>query len=148
MATKKILVTVSGSGAIPELGYICAPIVNPCRLDIDKVSKMVTAGRKVYAVNPNNPNERVLLTPSTVYEDNFAKKETPVPASAPKADKKVETKPEPVPETKAETKTEPVVEKTDKQEKNYNKSSSKKDKTNEPKATVTPDASADDFFKK
>ena len=30
MATKKILVTVSGSGAIPELGYICAPIVNPC----------------------------------------------------------------------------------------------------------------------
>lgn len=146
MATKKILVTVGGSGAIPELGYICAPIVNPCRLDIDKVSKMVTAGRKVYAVNPNDLNERVLLTASTVYEDVFAKKETP--AAAPVANKKVETKPESVPETKAETKTEPVVEKTDKQEKNYNKSSSKKDKTNEPKATVTPDASADDFFKK
>ena len=146
MATKKILVTVGGSGAIPELGYICAPIVNPCRLDIDKVSKMVTAGRKVYAVNPNDLNERVLLTASTVYEDVFAKKETP--AVAPVANKKVETKPEPVPETKAETKTEPVVEKTEKQEKNYNKSGSKKDKTNEPKAAVTPDASSDDFFKK
>ena len=65
MANKKKLVTVGGSGAIPELGYICAPIVNPCPIDIDKVSKMVTAGRKVYAVNPSNPNERVLLTPST-----------------------------------------------------------------------------------
>lgn len=140
MATKKILVTVSGSGAIPELGYICAPIVNPCRLDIDKVSKMVTAGRKVYAVNPNDLSERVLLTPSTVYEDVFAKKETP----APKAVKKVE----PTADPNVDTKTEPVVEKTEKQDKNYNKSGSKKDKTNEPKATVTPDASADDFFKK
>ena len=140
MATKKILVTVSGSGAIPELGYICAPIVNPCRLDIDKVSKMVTAGRKVYAVNPNDLNERILLTASTVYEDVFAKKETP----APKADKKTD----PTAELKVDTKTEPVVEKTDKQENNYNKSGSKKDKTNEPKAAVTPDASADDFFKK
>ena len=142
MATKKILVTVSGSGAIPELGYICAPIVNPCRLDIDKVSKMVTAGRKVYAVNPNDLSERVLLTPSTVYEDVFAKKETPAPA--PKAVKKVE----PTVDPNVDTNTEPVVEKTEKQDKNYNKSGSKKDKTNEPKATVTPDASADDFFKK
>lgn len=142
MATKKILVTVSGSGAIPELGYICAPIVNPCPLDIDKVSKMVTAGRKVYAVNPNDLSERVLLTPSTVYEDVFAKKETPAPA--PKAVKKVE----PTADPNVDTKTEPVVEKTEKQDKNYNKSGSKKDKTNEPKATVTPDASADDFFKK
>ena len=141
MANKKKLVTVGGSGAIPELGYICAPIVNPCPIDIDKVSKMVTAGRKVYAVNPSNPNERVLLTPSTVYEDNFAKKETPAPA--PKADKTVVPKVEVNPEVK------PVAEKTEKQDKNYNKSGSKKDKNNETKTAVTvaPDASADDFFK-
>lgn len=133
MSTKK-LVTVGGSGAIPELGYICAPIINPCPIDIDKVSSMVNHGRKVYAVNPNNTDERVLLTPSTVYEDNFAPKVT-----AP------ETKTVPAP---VEKKVEAKVEKSnDKQSKNHNKYESKKD-TAEVKTPVTPDATSEDFFSK
>ena len=69
-AVKK-LVTISGTGAIPELGYITAPIINPTKIDVEILRKMVTRGAKVYEVNPKKPDEKILLTVKNVMTDNF-----------------------------------------------------------------------------
>ena len=140
MSNTKKLVTIGGSGAIPELGYICAPIINPCKIDIDKVSKIVCSGRKVYAVNPADQTQKVLLTPSTVYIDNFA-------------DKKVATATATAEVKTGAPKTEPVVEKhmTKAERKAAARAAAAEAaeaKVEEPKAEpIAPDASAADFFK-
>lgn len=82
----KKLVTVMSAGSIRELGGIGGPIMNPCRISIDKVKRMVLAGRKVYEHNPANTDEKVLLTEDNVLANNFSSNSTPVaPTPTPSA---------------------------------------------------------------
>lgn len=61
-STDKKLVVVLDAGALPELGYICGPILHPSKIRIDLIQKLVSNRRTVYECNPTNPEERVKLT--------------------------------------------------------------------------------------
>lgn len=61
-STDKKLVVVLDAGALPELGYICGPILHPSKVRIDLIQKLVSNRRTVYECNPANPEERVKLT--------------------------------------------------------------------------------------
>ena len=95
------LVVIRGSGNIPELGNICAPVLTPQRVAVGKLAKIISSGLVVMEVNPNNKNERVRLTISNLRNDNF-----PAAAAAP-AVKTVEEKAEQPAPAKAEAK--PVI---------------------------------------
>lgn len=119
------LVVIRGSGNIPELGNICAPVLTPQRVAISKLAKIISSGLVVMEVNPKNKDERVRLTISNLRNDNFPeapaakaveeKAEQPAPAKAEvkpavpakKEEKKVEAAPakaEAKPEVKVEAK--------------------------------------------
>ena len=106
---EKKLVIVKDSGPIPELSFICGPILNPTRIDIGVIAKMVGAGRTVYECNPFNTKDQVLLDITNVKSNNFTtetvstKDETVVE----KVKEEVKETPEPVQET--------VVEETEKE---------------------------------
>lgn len=67
---KKLVVVLDG-GTIPELNYICGPILNPCKLPIEAIQKLVINKRTVFECNPNNPSERIQLTTRNVKKNNF-----------------------------------------------------------------------------
>lgn len=67
---KKLVVVLDG-GTIPELNYICGPILNPCKLPIESIQKLVINKRTVFECNPNNPSERIQLTTRNVKKNNF-----------------------------------------------------------------------------
>lgn len=98
------LITIAGSGAIPELGNITAPILNPTRVSINKVTRIVNSGRVVYEHDPDNVSKKVRLTTANcrerIFGDTAAKATTPTPAPAPSQ------KPAPAPEKAKETKQE------------------------------------------
>ena len=68
---KTKFVTIETNGHISELGGIAGPILHPCLVDLDLVIQMVNNRKKVYEVNPNNPNEKVLLSLRNVRNENF-----------------------------------------------------------------------------
>lgn len=70
-AQDKKLVVLHDAGSIPELNYICGPILNPCKLPIETIQKLVINKRTVYECNPNNTNERIRLTTRNVKKNNF-----------------------------------------------------------------------------
>lgn len=97
------LVSVGGSGAIFELGGISAPIVNPTRLPIAKIVKIVASGRPVYEHNPKKPSEKIRLTIANAREKNFvveAPKAAPVQSTKPTAVTPTPAKVEPKKEEK------------------------------------------------
>lgn len=70
-AEKEKLIVVESYGSITELGGISGPILNPCRVPISTIVRMVNNHRKVYEVNPSNYSERIRLTLKNVKTDNF-----------------------------------------------------------------------------
>lgn len=112
------LVIIKGSGNIREMGNICAPILNPQYVSISIIAKLVSSGRTVLEVNPDDRNQTVQLTLANVRSDNFPKpaaapaapaKTEPTKTTAPaakKEEKKVEAKPAAATPAKVETKTE------------------------------------------
>ncbi len=74
------LVIIKGSGNIRELGNICAPILTPQYVDVSTVAKIVSSGRTVLEVNPDNRNETIKLTLSNVRTANFKTAEPAAPA--------------------------------------------------------------------
>ena len=135
----KKFITVKTSGPLPELGHITGPVIHPWWVDVEKVVTLIHNGRKVYEVNPNNKEERVLLTLKNVRLNNFAKEvKEPQVVSAPKVETptKVDDK-KPV-ETKKEV-TKEVAEPTKKEEV----------KAEEPKVETKPqEEKKSDFTKK
>lgn len=65
------LVIVQNNGALSELGGISGPILNPCRLDVATIIRMINNHRRVYEVNPNNHSEKVLLSLKNATSKNF-----------------------------------------------------------------------------
>ena len=68
---KEKLVVIKSIGTIAELGGISGPIINPCRVDINTIVRMITSHRAVYEVNPNNKSEMVKLNIHNGMENNF-----------------------------------------------------------------------------
>ena len=106
---EKKLVIVKDSGPIPELSFICGPVLNPTRIDIGVIAKMVGAGRTVYECNPFNTKDQVLLDITNVKSNNFTTETFSTKDETVVEEVKEETKetPEPVQET--------VVEETEKE---------------------------------
>ena len=106
---EKKLVIVKDSGPIPELSFICGPILNPTRIDIGVIAKMVGAGRTVYECNPFNTKDQVLLDITNVKSNNFTTETVSTNDETVVEEVKEEVKetPEPVQET--------VVEETEKE---------------------------------
>jgi len=65
------LVVVMNGGVIPELGYLCGPILSPSLIRIDAIVRMIANGKEVYECNPNNTSERVRLRMRNVKANNF-----------------------------------------------------------------------------
>lgn len=102
------LVVIDSMGSIEELGGISGPIINPTRLPVSIITKLITSRKKVFEVNPANLSERIRLTMQNVRTVNFKQVSPKVKANvAPsvKTDKKVS---EPVSPKKEEKKTEAV----------------------------------------
>lgn len=106
---EKKLVIVKDSGPIPELSFICGPVLNPTRIDIGVIAKMVGAGRTVYECNPFNTKDQVLLDITNVKSNNFTTETVSTKDETVIEEVKEEVKetPEPVQET--------VVEETEKE---------------------------------
>ena len=110
------LVIIRGSGNIRELGNICAPVLTPQRVALSKIAKIISGGRVVMEVNPDNRNEMVKLTISNLRQNNFPKADVaadpaPVTAEPAKVEEKKVTTPAPVvkkEEKKPEVKAEPA----------------------------------------
>lgn len=66
---------IKTNGPIVEMGNINGPVLMPCRITLDVLSKMVANGKVVYEINPKNPDEQVKLTVHNVMNDNFMTKE-------------------------------------------------------------------------
>lgn len=67
---KKRKCDVLSNGPIPELGFVTGPVYN-CNLVTDTIVKLVSNGRRVYEINPNNPKDKVLLTVATCSTSAF-----------------------------------------------------------------------------
>lgn len=67
---KKRKCDVLSNGPLPELGFVTGPVYN-CNLVTDTIVRLVSNGRKVYEINPNNPKEKVLLTVATCSTSPF-----------------------------------------------------------------------------
>lgn len=101
---EKKLVIVKDSGPIPELSFICGPVLNPTRIDIGVIAKMVGAGRTVYECNPFNTKDQVLLDITNVKSNNFTTETVSTKDETVVEEVKEEVKetPEPVQETVVE----------------------------------------------
>lgn len=75
------LVTIASKGSINELGGISGPVINPCRLSVETIVKLINGHKKVYEVNPANKSERLLLNLKNVKMQNFPEKANPVVAA-------------------------------------------------------------------
>ena len=78
---KTKLVTIASKGSISELGGISGPVINPCRLSVETIIKLINGHKKVYEVNPANKSERLLLNLKNVKMQNFPEKANPVVAA-------------------------------------------------------------------
>ena len=67
----KKLVNIKTHGPIKEMGHIVGPILVPCKIDVEKIEKMLKNGKTIVEVNPNNHDERVSLNLDNLRSDNF-----------------------------------------------------------------------------
>lgn len=67
----KKLVVIQSIGALPELGGISGPIINPSLIGVDTIVRLLNNHRAVYEVNPANLKERVRLNLKNVKRENF-----------------------------------------------------------------------------
>ena len=90
---KTKLVTIASKGSIPELGGISGPVINPCKLSIETIVRLINGHKKVYEVNPANKSEKLLLNLKNVKMQNFPEKvnSTVTPNLAPNAKKDAPT---------------------------------------------------------
>lgn len=97
----KKLITIETAGPLSELGGISGPIINPCYVELTKIVRLVNGHKKVYEVNPNNHDDKILLTLRNVREENFKKevKEQKVKPIDPKPVEKAGKKETPKTET-------------------------------------------------
>jgi len=79
---------VISNGAIAELGFINGPVYG-CRLTTDTIVRLVSNGRKVYEIDPTNPDKKVLLTVTTCSKPAFN-----VVTEAPKNENPIVSKPD------------------------------------------------------
>lgn len=75
------LVVIETIGTINELGGISGPVLNPSLQPISTLVRMVYNRKKVYEVNPNNYNDRVLLTLKNVRANNFPESNNKIKAN-------------------------------------------------------------------
>ena len=69
---EKKLVVIMGSGCLPELGFISAPVLNPTKISTKIIASIIGRGQnKTYEVNPLNTDERIMLSSKNVYSENF-----------------------------------------------------------------------------
>lgn len=68
---KKKLVTVEYNGSITELGGISGPIINPCKIAISTLVKMLHNGKKIFEVNPADTTKKIRLSLSNVNKKNY-----------------------------------------------------------------------------
>ena len=87
---KTKLVIVKYPKAIPELGGIAGPIVNPFKLPISLINRLVTKHRGVFEVNPENYSETIPLNFKNINKENFTPKKK---VTTPIITKKFENKP-------------------------------------------------------
>ena len=88
------LVTINSKGSLPELGGISGPVINPCKLPIETIVKLLNGHKKVYEVNPANKSERVALTLQNVRSVNFVTRKPAAKANVAPAAKTVAPKTE------------------------------------------------------
>lgn len=69
---RKKLVCIKTSGPIVELGCLTGPI-RSARVNIATLMLMIQNGKKVYEINPANPNEMIQLNMVNVTKNNFEK---------------------------------------------------------------------------
>lgn len=65
------LVVVKDSGPIPELNFICGPILVPTKIELKTIIKMIGNGRSVFECNPSNTDDQVKLELTNVKNNNF-----------------------------------------------------------------------------
>ena len=99
-ATK--LVVVETYGSISELGGINGPILNPAKIDIDLIVRMINNNKKVFEVNPKNYSERVRLTLKNARTVNFDNAKPAVVTTKPVTAKKTTSTAAPTTEAKKE----------------------------------------------
>lgn len=78
---KEKLIVVESYGSLSELGGISGPILNPCRVPISTIVRMINNHRKVFEVNPTKYSDRIRLTLKNVKTDNFPVPNTQVKAN-------------------------------------------------------------------
>lgn len=74
---EKKLIKVMYAGVIPELGFILGPIIHPYKVDMETVGRLVSNNRKVFEVNPEKPEQEVLLTTKNYKLNNFTGTKAP-----------------------------------------------------------------------
>lgn len=76
MASKEAekLVVIYSKGEIPELGYINGPILNPCKVSISILNRLINKRRDVREVNPEDHSQMVQLNLRNLKTNNFPKK--------------------------------------------------------------------------
>lgn len=83
------LVVVKDSGPIPELNFVCGPILVPTKIDLKVIIKMIGNGRSVFECNPCNTDDQVKLELTNVKNNNFETQATkPVVESVKENEKK------------------------------------------------------------
>ena len=83
------LVVVKDSGPIPELNFVCGPILVPTKIDLKVIIKMIGNGRSVFECNPYNTDDQVKLELTNVKNNNFETQATkPVVESVKENEKK------------------------------------------------------------
>lgn len=83
------LVVVKDSGPIPELNFVCGPILVPTKIDLKVIIKMIGNGRSVFECNPYNTDDQVKLELTNVKNNNFETRATkPVVESVKENEKK------------------------------------------------------------
>lgn len=154
---KEKLITITSGGPLPELNFITGPVLYPWYVDIETITRLVVNKRKVYEVNPENREERILLTIKNVKLQNFpviqqttinpgiaSKPQTPInPGISTPKPQPTPVQPEQKPEvtTKPQTDVKPTITKPE----------PTPDKTEEPKAETPVEAKQtlkSDFDKK
>lgn len=77
---------VMSNGPIAELGFVNGPVFN-CKLTTDKIVKMVSNGKRVYEIDPNNSKNKVLLTIGNCSTSPFSEVKPVEPVKEPVVEK-------------------------------------------------------------
>lgn len=77
---------VMSNGPIAELGFVNGPVFN-CKLTTDKIVTMVSNGKRVYEIDPNNSKNKILLTIGNCSTSPFSEVKPVEPIKVPVVEK-------------------------------------------------------------